>query len=69
MNLKDMLCETSLSQKGTICFYLFGEHRVVEFMETENGMVITRGWGERNGLLFNKYNLSSWKSSRNGWWW
>lgn len=40
------------SQKGTIYFYLFEEPRVVEFMETENGMVIARGWGERNELLF-----------------
>ena len=41
---------------------------VVKFIETENTVVVAKGWEKRNGkLVFSGY-WRTWKSSGGGWW-
>ena len=50
MNLNDiMLSEISWSQKDV--------PRIVKFMKTESKMVVARGWGGRNGELYDGYRV------------
>ena len=39
---------------------LYEVSRISKFLETENRLKITRGWGEDGEFLFNGYRVSVW---------
>ena len=46
-------------------FYLHEFPRVVKFIETKSGMVVTSVWKKGNGeLLFNEYRVSFWEDEK-----
>lgn len=39
--------------------------RAVNFIETESGMVVAKGWGRGNGeLVFSEYKISVWEDEK-----
>lgn len=61
MNLKDIiLSKTIQSQKERYCvwFHLEEVSKAVKLLETERRMMVARGWGVGERVLFNGYRVS-----------